>query len=419
MATIGPASEGIGMRSGIDETPLARPDHVPAELVRDFDLYDIPGSADDVQAAYAAIQRSSPDIFWTPRNGGHWVATRGEDIIAMQRDYQHFSHRHIVLPPMPEGTPRQIPLEMDPPEHARYRRPLMQALLPAIVSELEDTVVQVAADAIEAVLPRGECEFIEEFAKILPIHVFLELVDLPIADKHILLPIAEDSVRGRDAETRLAAQRQMGGYLLDKIRARREVPTEDLLSKLVNVDIAGERISEAEAISYASLVLFGGLDTVAGMIGFIARFLADNPGHRRQLVERIDDEAFLKQAIEELIRRHGLANTSRIIPEDYDYKGVRFRAGDRILPANLWVGTDERLNENPLVVDFERAKPVHAAFGNGAHACPGAVLARREIKIFLQEWLKRIPDFRIKRGTKPVLATGMVNGVLRLDLVWP
>ena len=396
----------------------ARPDHVPADLVRDFDLYNIPGADEDVQAAYAAIQRSSPDIFWTPRNGGHWVATRGEDIVAMQRDYNRFSHQRIVLPPMPDA-PRQIPLEMDPPEHARYRRPLMQALMPAIVAELESKVRQVAIDAVERVLPRGECEFVEDFAKVLPIHVFLELVELPFDDKAYLLELAEDSVRGRDAETRGRSQQLMGAYLLPWIRARREKPGEDLLSKLVNVDIGGERISEPEAISYASLVLFGGLDTVAGMIAFFARFLAQNPEHRRQLVERLDDEAFLKAAIEELVRRHGLANTSRVITGDFEYGGVQFRNGDRILPANLFVGTDDRINPDPLVVDFAREKPVHAAFGNGAHACPGAVLARREIRIFLQEWLSRIPEFRIKPGTRPVLATGMVNGVLRLDLVWP
>ncbi|WP_347270321.1 cytochrome P450 [Rhizorhabdus histidinilytica] len=406
------------MQDVMERTLAPRPEHVPAELVRDFDLYDIPGAAEDIQAAYRAIQQASPDIFWTPHNGGHWVATRGEDIVEMQRDYNRFSHRHIVLPPMPDA-PRQIPLEMDPPEHARYRRPLMQALLPSIVSELESKVRQVAIDAVERLLPRGECEFVEDFAKVLPIHVFLELVELPLDDKAYLLALAEDSVRGRDAETRGRSQQLMGAYLLPWIRARRETPGNDLLSKLVNVDIGGERISEAEATSYATLVLFGGLDTVAGMIAFIARFLAQNPEQRRQLVERLDDDAFVKNAIEEMVRRHGLANTARVIASDFDYKGVSFRAGDRILPANLFVGVDDRINPDPLVVDFSREKPVHAAFGNGAHACPGAVLARREIRIFLQEWLSRIPDFRIKPGTRPVLATGMVNGVLRLELVWP
>ncbi|ABQ66732.1 cytochrome P450 [Rhizorhabdus wittichii RW1] len=406
------------MQDVMERALAPRPDHVPADLVRDFDLYDIPGAAEDIQAAYRAIQQASPDIFWTPHNGGHWVATRGEDIIEMQRDYSRFSHRRIVLPPMPDA-PRQIPLEMDPPEHARYRRPLMQALMPSIVAELEAKVRQVAIDAVERLLPRGECEFVEDFAKVLPIHVFLALVELPLDDKAYLLTLAEDSVRGRDAETRGRSQQLMGAYLLPWIRARRETPGNDLLSKLVNVDIGGERISEAEATSYATLVLFGGLDTVAGMIAFIARFLAQNPGQRRQLVERLDDDAFVRNAIEEMVRRHGLANTARVIASDFDYKGVSFRAGDRILPANLFVGVDDRLNPDPLVVDFSREKPVHAAFGNGAHACPGAVLARREIRIFLQEWLSRIPDFRIRPGTSPVLATGMVNGVLRLELVWP
>ena len=395
-----------------------RPAHIPADLVRDFNLYDIPGASEDVQVAYARIQGENPDIFWTPHNGGHWVATRGEDIVAMQRDYHRFSHKHIVLPPMPEGTQRQIPLEMDPPEHPTYRRPLMQFLTPHAVGTLEGKVREVAIAAIERVLPLGGCEFIDDFAKILPIHVFLELVELPLADKATLQPLAEQAVRGTDAETRLGAQQGMGMYLLDKVRARRENPGDDLLSKLVTVQVDGGLISEVEAISFATLVLFGGLDTVAGMLGFIARFLAEHDEHRRELVSRLDDEKFLKHAIEELIRRHGIANTARVIAQDFEYKGVTLRAGDRILPANVFVGLDPQLNPDPLTVDFARPAPVHAAFGNGPHACPGAGLARREVRIFLEEWLKRIPEFRIAPGTRPVLASGMVSGVLRLDLAW-
>jgi len=407
------------MSDAIVTDKAAKPDHVPDELVYEFDFYDVPGADEDVQLAYKAIQQDAPDIFWTPCNGGHWVATRAEDILTMQRDHGHFSHRRIVLPRMPEGTPRQIPLEMDPPEHPHYRRPLMQALLPAVVGELESKVRQVAIDAIERLKPLGECEFIEDFAKVLPIHVFLDLVDLPLEDKALLLPLAEEAVRGRDAETRGHAHHAVAAYLQKWVSARRETPGDDLLSKIVNIDIAGERISHEEAISYASLVLFGGLDTVAGMLGFFARFLAGNPAHRRQLVERLGDEAFVKGAIEELVRRHGLANTSRYIASDFTYKGIRFREGDMILPPNLMVGLDERHVDDPLTVDFERKRPEHAAFGNGPHACPGAVLARRELKVFLEEWLSRIPEFEIKAGTKPLLATGMVNGVLKLELSWP
>lgn len=394
------------------------PEHVPSELVRDFDFYAIPGSEQDIQAAYQRVQQDYPDIFWTPRNGGHWVATRAEDIVVMQKDYTRFSYRNVTLPPMPEGVPPQIPLELDPPVHAQYRRPLMQALTPLRVRELEQRVHDIAVRTIEDLVPRRECEFIEDFAKVLPINVFLSMVDLPLEDKGILLPLAETSVRSPDGAERMEAQKQMGAYLYSHVASRRETPGDDLLSQLVNTQVDGEKIPVEEAVNYATLVLFGGLDTVAGMIGLVAKFLAEHPDKRREIVARLDDDAFLTRAIEELIRRHGIANTARVVTHDLEYKGIRFLAGDRLLPPNLLVGVDERLNENPLEVDFTREKGIHAAFGNGPHACPGAILARRELRIFLREWLSRIPEFSIAPGTKPRLVTGQVNGILELRLAW-
>ena len=104
-----------------------RPAHVPESLVRDFDFYDIEGSEVDVHAAYVVVQRANPDIFWTPRNGGHWVATRGEDIVHIQTNPDQFSSETITLPKLPEGTPRLIPIELDPPILGQYRRPVIQA----------------------------------------------------------------------------------------------------------------------------------------------------------------------------------------------------------------------------------------------------------------------------------------------------
>jgi cytochrome P450 len=396
------------------------PDNVPEERVVDFDIYNIPGSNEDVQLAYRAFQQRHPDIFWTPRNGGHWVATRAEDIETMQREYEHFSNARIVIPLMPPETPRQIPLEVDPPEHAAYRRVLTLALLPRQVEALDGKVREVTVELIESLHANGECEFIEAFAKQLPINVFLDLVDLPRADRALLLPLTEESVRAPTVERRQAAHEGVAGYLMKWILARRETPGQDLLSKIVNTDINGSRISLEEAISFSVLVLFGGLDTVATMLGFIARFLALNPAHRQQIAENLQDEKFLRNAIEELIRRHGISNTARILTADYDYKGVSFRKGDLVLPPNLLFGLDERKVTDPLNVDFSRPfPPPHAAFGHGPHSCPGAMLARREIRIFLQEWLTRIPDYEITAGTTPAFGTGMVNGILSLNLSWP
>lgn len=397
-----------------------RPEHVPEELVIDFDIYAIPGADEDLHGAYRAFQQNYPDIFWTPCNGGHWVATRAADIEAMQRDHETFSHARVTIPRMPPEFPRMIPLEVDPPEHAFYRRPLMRSLLPKVVDGLEPKIREIAISLIEELYPKGQCEFIEKFAKVLPIIVFLDLVDLPREDRHDLLPLTEDAVRGTSIEIRGRAHQAVADYLQKSVVARREQPGDDLLSIIVNADVGGERISHEQATAFASLVLFGGLDTVASMLGFIARFLALNPDHRRDLAANLDDSRFMQGAIEELIRIHGLANTARVVTRDTAYKNVSFRAGDQVLPPNLLYGLDERRVDEPLRVDFRRPFPVpHAGFGNGPHTCPGAVLARREIRIFLTEWLTRIPEFTITPGTKPVLATGMVNGVLNLQLSWP
>ncbi|MDQ4420327.1 cytochrome P450 [Sphingobium sp. DEHP117] len=396
----------------------SRPAHVPAELVFDFDLYNLPGAAEDVQAAFAAFQQRAPDIFWTPHNGGHWVATRANDIVQMQLDHRHFSHNQIAVPAFPPGTPLVIPINLDPPEHTGYRRLLNQYMVPSAITKLEARVRQVAIDAIERLVPQGECEFIQDFSQVLPIDVFLSLVDLPIDAKKGLLPIAEQVTRGETQEIRVSGQAKMFEHLNDWVQSRRDNPGSDLLSQIVTWEIDGKRIGEAEAISYAAAIFFGGLDTVAGMSGFIALFLARNPGHRRQLAARLDDAAFMKNAVEELFRRHGLANTARLITEDLEFGGVQFKAGDLVLPANVFVGLDERINPDPLTVDFNREKPVHAIFGNGPHACPGATLARREIRIFLEEWLARIPDFSVKPGTTPVMSSGVVSGIQRLELVF-
>jgi len=107
-----------------------KPAHVPDDLVRDVDIYALSGADRDIGAAYLEVQRGFPPIFWTPRNGGHWVMTRGEDVLEVLRNARLFTSRHVALPPAPDDLPRIIPLELDPPDHAFYRRPLVEWLTP-------------------------------------------------------------------------------------------------------------------------------------------------------------------------------------------------------------------------------------------------------------------------------------------------
>jgi cytochrome P450 len=393
----------------------ARPAHVPPELVRDFDFFAPPGADEDVQLAWNRLHAEAPDIFWTPRNGGHWIATRADDIREIQLNHERFSHRVFTLPYDPKQSHTPLPLGVDPPEHTPYRRIIMPAFLPKVVKAVEASVRRLAAELVRDLAPRGECEFIEDFARKLPIAVFMQIVDLPFEDREILLPWAEVVVRSSDQAKRREAQENMMGYLAKWVEARRAKPGEDLISTVVHARVGERPITPEETYSLLTLVLFGGLDTVASMMGFICRFLATHPEHRRDLVAHPELQ---RNAVEELIRRHGVSNTARYITEDCEYKGVRFRAGDLIQVPNTLYGLDERVNADPETVDFRREQVQHADFGNGPHTCPGAVLARREIAVFLDEWLSRIPEFELKPGSRPQMASGHVNGVTRLELVW-
>lgn len=391
------------------------PENVPADRVVDFDFFALGGKADDIQLAWAVLH-DGPDIVWTPRNGGHWIATRAEDIDVMQRDHEHFSHRHFNLPKN-DIDPYSIPLGMDPPEHTPFRKLLMPAFMPKSVKRLEEVARQTAKDLVEQIAPRGQCEFIEDFAKVLPINVFLGMVDLPLEDRSFLLPWAEVAVRSADIAERADVHHKMMNYLGKYVAERMVSPGEDIISMVCQGQIDGRPITMEEVLRMAALLLFGGLDTVASQLGFIANYLARNPDKRAELVA---DRSLHQVACEELIRRYGLPNTARILTQDFQYKDIQFRKGDMIQMPKCLYGLDDRINANPTEVDFHR-KPSsikHAAFGAGPHTCPGAVLARREIMVFFDEWLPRIPDFEIDPEGEVVMASGPVNGVISLPLRW-
>lgn len=406
------ATAEIELPSG---TGAAIPAHVPRELVVDFDFYAQGGKPEGVQMAFAKLHEG-PDIVWTPHHGGHWIVTRLDDIETVQRDHEHFSHKHFTIP-RNDFDQHSIPLGLDPPQHTPFRRLLMQAFAPKAVKRLGDIARDTARELVADLAPRGHCEFVADFAKVLPIHVFLGMVNLPFEDKHYLLPLAEISVRSSDVTARAEAQNKMQEYLGTYIDERTANPGDDLLSMIVQGMIDDRPITRDEALHMAGLVMGGGLDTVASSLGFIAHFLATHPGHRADLAANPQLNA---SACEEFLRRFGLPNTARMLTRDYDYKGVPFRAGDLVLTPKCLGGLDDRAVDNPAEVDFRRKPSTikHTAFGSGPHICPGAVLARREIMVFLDEWLPVIPDFELDAARDVMMASGSVSGVLQLPLRW-
>jgi cytochrome P450 len=393
-------------------TPI--PNHVPRERVVDFDFFNVKDVDGDIHRGWKRLHEG-PDIFWTPRNGGHWVATRAADLEEMYKNYELFSSRHMAIPVAGMSDLPIHPVDADPPEHSAYRGLMAPAFSPKAMRVLETKARELSIQRIQSFLARGECDFISEFSKHMPIGIFLTMTDLPAQDAEILLPLVDTKTRDPDPQAQLDAWNKVVAYVEGKVKERAAHPGTDVISRFVQGQIEGKPISQRHALGMAVLAMFAGLDTVVASLGHVARFLALNPGHRQQLIE---NPGLIPAAVEELLRRFSVVSDAREVNKDFDYQGMQLKQGDMILLPTLLHGLDERRFPDPLSVDFARADKLHLAFGAGVHRCIGSMLARTELRVLLQEWLSRIPDFRIKPGASTPTQSGQVSVIVRLPLVW-
>jgi len=392
---------------------VEKPAHVPDELVYDFDFFRPGPEGSDPFEAWTVLH-GLPPLVWTPHNGGHWLATRGEDIPNILKDYENFSSRRAFIGN--NDRPRGVPLEYDPPEHGPLRKVLMPAFTPKAVSRWSEEARRLSIELIEGFRDKGRCEFIADFGQQLPMIIFLKIVDLPLEHREMLVEWVNTGLRSTDAEKRIAARASLNAYIAELIDARTANPGDDLISQAIHADMGGRTMNREEALGLASGLLGGGLDTVAATMGWMAMFLAENPGHRKALCE---EPKKIGKAIEELMRRFSIANIARVVKQDMDYLGAPLKEGEQILMASCVHGLDPRSFECPMDVDFSRRDSYkHSTLSHGIHRCVGAPLANQEMKIFLEEWLARIPDFALDPNDPPVKSTGIVHGLVRLPLVW-
>lgn len=399
--------------SATDTTPLAqRPENVPPALVVDWNVYKPTEPHEDIFLAWKKLH-DGPDIFWTPHYGGHWVVIRAEDIEFLQRNHDPFSAQQIGVPRGSSGV-RNLPSESDPPEHKEYRAIVTPWFTPRNIDALALFTQELAARIVAELHARGECEFYAEFSLNLPIAIFCKMGNIPHTDQDMLLAWAEDITRGTLAQ-RFDAFHDLAGYAAKLLADRQANPGTDIISDVVKARIGEQPISHEAAISVLVNVMVGGLDTVASSMSFIAHFLATHPEHRRQIAENPE---IIPRAVEEFLRSFTVSQTARTLTRDYDYKGIHFKKGDMVMVPHFFSGLDDRKFDNPLEVDFNRERTIHGGFGGGVHRCPGSYLARTEIRIFLEEWFKRIPDFGIKPGERVRFGPGAVNCVHYLPLSW-
>ena len=211
-------------------------------------------------------------------------------IEVIQTDSARFCNKHFTLPVI--TLPFQpLPLGLDPPAHAPIRALIAPGFSPRAVQTLADRARRVTIELIEGLQPRGHCEFVGDFAKVLPIVVFLGMMGLPEEDRELLLPWADAVVRTSDPKAKVEANRQLSQYLGKWIDIRIREPGNDLISKIAHSKVSGRQITSTEVLGLCMLVMLGGLDTVAGMLSFIALYIAERPELQRTLSERPRDPA--------------------------------------------------------------------------------------------------------------------------------
>lgn len=384
-----------------------------------FDFRDDPRLRTDPWSVLHKMN-DKPDLFYSPALGGYWVVTRGELVAEVMRRYDLFSVRNIGIPVV-KDAPVVIPNNQDPPEHAKYRRILSQQMFsPQALGSVEEDSRRLTRALLDAFVATGECEFVQAFARPLPVISFLQMMDLPPERLPEFMTWIRGIFHGESLADRTAGFQQAHQYLSSWLDERMTGPIPvaggHMLRALLSAEVDGRRLTKDEMLSIAIMLLVGGLDTVTSQMTHIMRFLAESPRHRQRL---INAPSSIPEALEELLRRFGISNIARTVARDCTYHGVQLKAGDSILCSTPIANLDATVFPDPLVVDFERPnRKAHWAFGSGIHLCPGAYLARVQIRVMLEEVLPRLPRVRVKPGIAIEYVSGGTLAIKALPLLW-
>jgi len=400
------------------------PSHVPPELVRDFSVFKNP----DMLPTYGgcpykamARLRDEPRITYIPDPGqsrpSHWLLNRAEDIRAVLQNPDVFSSQRAAgFSALLGESWDMLPLEADPPMHAKYRALLEPEMTPKKMDALIPEIEAFADGLLDKVKGGNECDFVKSFAQRFPVMVFLRLFGLPDNRLELFASWAFGVLHGQSIAERAAAAQGMKDHLQAAMKdAAARPPDNTLLSKVVHGQIDGRPLDDDEKLGFAFMVFLGGLDTVASSLAFYFRHLAQDQALQKQLRERPET---IPAAIEELLRIYSNVTTKRLVMRDTEIAGVTIKAGEWVSFTLVSANTDPREVPDPDAFRMDRGNKPHFSFGAGKHRCMGSHLARAEMAVFMRRFFEAIPPFRIKEGTQPLAHGGGVFGIKEMHLAW-
>ena len=405
------------------QVDVPAPAHVPKDRVVDIRFAMGAGTStalDPYLATDALRAPGVPRLLYSPypfgdKDVGTWTVSHYADIRRVYESNALFSTKGVAQFQLLAGeTFPSIPLGIDPPEHGKYRRFLNGHFTPVALKRLEPSVRAMAVEMIDGFAGQGEVDIAWDFGRVFPVRVFLDLMGLPFAMFEQFLAWEWEILHSHDHARMGAAVREVIAYLRGFIAEKQARPDDRLGSHIANGVIDGERLTPDEVIGMTWFLWLGGLDTVASTISQMFRRLALDPALQQRLR---DDRALIHSAVEEFLRMQPLVNSFRLVKQDFEWDGVTVKAGDYITCLNSSGNFDAAQFPEPRRFDPARMPNRHYTFVGGVHLCLGAHLARRELRILLDEFLNRVPAFRVKDGADVRVVAGLLS-IRNLPIVW-
>ena len=356
----------------------------------------------------------------TGRFGGAWLPTRYEDVAAIAYDTGRFSSRSIIVsnfrPPRdlaPVGT--APPISSDPPFHHDARKLLLPAFTKTEIAKQEPATRAFCHSLIDAFAGRDVVDAARDYAQHIPVRVIAGMLGFPPGDGTRFREFVADLLEGINLppDERTGRVSRLFDYLFAQVLDHLDHPREDLTSYLINAELYGHKLAPDHVVGAMALLLIAGIDTTWSAIGASLWHLAKTPADRQRLAA---EPGLLPTAMEEFLRAFAPVTMARLVRQDMHWHGVDMRADDWILLSFPAANRDPAQFDRAADVIIDREVNRHAAFGLGIHRCVGSHLARMELRVALQAWLERMPEFTLADPAAVTWSAGQIRGPRTLPL---